>query len=55
MMKTSRGLVCPFVDTFFRYDHVKNRLFMYDFYIKGRHLSSLVKLGRVFYDYFNRT
>jgi len=31
MMKTSRGLVCPFVDTFFRNDHVKNRLFMYDF------------------------
>ncbi|PEC56314.1 hypothetical protein CON05_05110 [Bacillus cereus] len=23
MMKTSRGLVCPFVDTFFRNDHVK--------------------------------
>ena len=55
MMKTSRGLVCPFVDTFFRYDHVKNRLFMYDFYMQGRRLSSLVKLGRVFYDHFIRT
>lgn len=55
MMKTSRGLVCPFVDTFFRNDHVKNRLFMYDFYMQGRRLSSLVKLGRVFYDYFIRT
>ena len=53
MMKTSRGLVCPFVDTF-RNDHVKNRLFMYDFYMQGRRLSSLVKLGG-FYDYFIRT